>query len=232
MKKNKKGFYRCIVIAAAAFFYILAAASILFVAYAELHPRFRVSPVDKMTYALLIAFCMILATRLAISVCRFSKTKRRAARICVLVLFIYYALILANLLFFDAYFFRNAGAGDWRDFSAYNTNFKPFETIKLYIESYRQETLNKSVITTNLIGNLLAFSPMGFFLPVLFPKMRKAIPYIFITLLMVCAVEGIQFVTMVGSCDIDDVILNFTGAFLTFLILKLPPLQKWLMRMY
>jgi glycopeptide antibiotics resistance protein len=38
--------------------------------------------------------------------------------------------------------------------------------------------------------------------------------------------ETIQLLTLTGSCDIDDLILNLTGAILAFGFIKLISLQK------
>jgi hypothetical protein len=45
-------------------------------------------------------------------------------------------------------------------------------------------------------------------------------------ILSVVTVELLQFIFMVGSCDVDDLILNVTGGMLFFLFLRLPPLSR------
>lgn len=60
------------------------------------------------------------------------------------------------------------------DYSSWRltTNFIPFETIFRYI-NYSQY-FNWDTIIINLLGNLLIFTPMGFLLPLLSKKFRKA----------------------------------------------------------
>lgn len=225
---------RFLAICTAVFCYLLTAASILFVAYVELHPRLIVSPSDKLIYAGIITCTLVLASRLMISVCRTSKQKRRVCRICIGILFLYYILVLANMLFFDIYFSRGGEgiAGDWRHFYDFTVNLVPLKTINLYVNAYINESLSRSVIIQNLVGNVFAFAPMGFFLPILFHRLKRIFLYVPVILLMVSAVEGIQLVAGVGSCDVDDIILNFAGALLIFLICKLPPVKKCLQGMY
>ncbi|MBQ3561723.1 MAG: VanZ family protein, partial [Oscillospiraceae bacterium] len=45
---------------------------------------------------------------------------------------------------------------------------------------------------------------------------------------IVIAVELLQFITLAGSCDIDDLILNVSGAFLVYLAAKTKNIEKFL----
>ena len=92
-------------------------------------------------------------------------------------------------------------------------NFIPFKTINLFIRaiqgSFSDYTVRHSVI--NLAGNVIMFVPLGFFIPSVFSK------YSFLKCMLVCSigiiiVEIVQLFTLLGSCDIDDFILNMTGA--------------------
>ena len=55
------------------------------------------------------------------------------------------------------------------------------------------------------------FVPLGFFLPAVFPKARSFRRSMLLSLLLLFAVELIQFFTLLGSLDIADVILNMVG---------------------
>ncbi len=103
---------------------------------------------------------------------------------------------------------------DWR----LTTNFVPFETILRYINYSRYFDLD--IIIINLLGNLLIFTPMGFLLPLLSKKFRKAWIVICVGFISSLAVESIQFIFTVGSADIDDLILNTLGAWLGYLAYK------------
>ena len=68
----------------------------------------------------------------------------------------------------------------------------------------------------NLAGNLIAFAPMGVFLPALFRWQRSIFFFTASLTLSITAVEVLQVYTGTGSCDVDDLILNLAGALLVF----------------
>lgn len=106
-------------------------------------------------------------------------------------------------------------------------NFKPFSSIWLvYVRGFLSGHINLGYMVLNLLGNLCAFMPMAFFLPRLWRIQQRWYVFLPTVTLMVAAVEGTQLLLMVGSCDVDDVILNACGAFLFFWILKIPPLKR------
>ena len=107
-------------------------------------------------------------------------------------------------------------------------NFRPFESIyTVYIKGLLDGYVNLRYTLLNLLGNLCAFMPFAFFLPAFFRPMRRWYVFLPTILLIVAAVEGMQFWLMVGSCDVDDLILNAGGAFLLFWLLRIPPLRRF-----
>lgn len=133
-------------------------------------------------------------------------------------LFILYILIAATLLFFSPYRQTAYEMNSMRE-SPYN--LIPFKTIFNYIKA--SSHINSSIWISNLFGNILAFLPLGFFLPVLFSRMIGFWRTVGAVLVTTSAVEAIQFVTKVGSFDVDDIILNSLGGAIgygLFLILK------------
>lgn len=70
----------------------------------------------------------------------------------------------------------------------------------------------------NLSANIFAFIPMGFFLPVLWAKMRKFAYCVFTGTCIILSVEILQLFSLLGSFDIDDYILNILGVGLGFLL--------------
>ena len=91
-------------------------------------------------------------------------------------------------------------------------NFIPFKTILYYLGSNQ----GFSVSVENILGNILAFSPLGFLLPVLFNKYKKLKNIFFISVSVSLSIEIVQLFLNIGSCDIDDLILNVIGAILGF----------------
>jgi glycopeptide antibiotics resistance protein len=70
----------------------------------------------------------------------------------------------------------------------------------------------------NLLGNIFAFSPLGLLLPLLFKNCNKIKNTLLISIGISLFIEIIQVVFYLGSCDIDDLILNVLGSLLGFAI--------------
>ena len=77
-----------------------------------------------------------------------------------------------------------------------------------------RHTLGTRAVVLNLFGNIVAFIPFGFFLPVLYPKCRSVLFTVFFSFECSLMVETIQLVSKVGSFDVDDMLLNTVGGFL------------------
>ena len=65
------------------------------------------------------------------------------------------------------------------------------------------------------------FVPLGFLLPRVFPKLHSLPLVLLTTAGIITVVEILQLLTLVGSCDIDDLILNVAGSGLGYWIHKL-----------
>lgn len=121
-----------------------------------------------------------------------------------------YIFLLIYFLFFAEWYGRSAQVHTEPQF-----NLIPFLEIKRFW-NYRDQIGIWNVFL-NLAGNVIGFFPFGFILPVMSPALRKGGHVVFYGMVMSVVVEAIQLVTLVGSCDIDDVILNTFGAFLGYL---------------
>jgi glycopeptide antibiotics resistance protein len=92
-------------------------------------------------------------------------------------------------------------------------NFIPFATIADYFA-----TGNTGISLRNLVGNIIIFIPLGFFLPILIESFRKLIVILLISFTFSFLFETIQLLfSMLGSFDVDDLILNTFGALLGYL---------------
>ncbi len=94
-----------------------------------------------------------------------------------------------------------------------HVNFTPFKTIGIY------NTFDKQVI-----GNFIMLFPLGIYLPLLYRKLRRPsgfLAVLFLSFIISVGIEVLQLATSYRSTDIDDVILNTTGACLGFLIYQL-----------
>jgi len=89
----------------------------------------------------------------------------------------------------------------------------------MYIENY--QTFGTSIMLINLAGNIVAFMPLGFLLPLVFKQTNRLIVVTRITLLTSIMAEICQFIFNVGGLDIDDVLLNTIGGVLGYIIYRL-----------
>ncbi len=148
------------------------------------------------------------------------------------ILFIVYIFYLTLMLFFDVYFGRLIFAfnGSYSEYITTKINLIPFHTIGEYWQRMQHGLYDISWV--NVLGNIVAFAPMGVFIPVLLPKFRVFHRYLLLMLVVITCLELMQLLLMVGICDIDDLILNTFGAMLMFWTLKLKIVQKILVRLY
>ena len=124
------------------------------------------------------------------------------------VLFLLYLALLSYLMFFSEDFGRtNPNRG-------YAYNLAPFKEIMRFITYY--ETLGMKAVVVNLAGNVIAFMPFGFFMPVVGRRSRGPVRIIFLGFGFSLMLETIQLVFKVGSYDVDDLILNTLGAAIGF----------------
>jgi len=119
-----------------------------------------------------------------------------------------YMSLLIYLVLFSVEFGREASERDY--------NLVPFSTISRYI-NYRQNFGELNFIT-NIYGNILAFIPFGYFLFKLQKNKHVLIGFL-LPLLLSLAIEISQYILSVGSFDVDDIILNTFGGFMTYLLL-------------
>ena len=152
-----------------------------------------------------------------------NKTK---LHILLRVTFVFYCAILCYFLFFSDYYGRSFTLLHGNYFSELfiyckqKVNLVPFATVFLFLKGFGRGTVELYPFAINILGNLLAFSPFGFFLPYFFKKLRKPINFLIVVSLIVCLVEILQLVFMTGVCDIDDLLLNVSGAFIVYLIVN------------
>lgn len=152
-----------------------------------------------------------------------NRTKLRAVMGAV---FLIYSLLMCYFLFFAYYYGRsfnlfNAGYFEClKEYVYENINIIPFATVTLYIRGYLSGAVSLYPLAVNLIGNFTAFMPLGFFLPYFSAKLRKPLNFVIFTALLIIAVELLQLVMMTGVCDVDDLILNVSGATFVFFICR------------
>ena len=135
---------------------------------------------------------------------------KKYIKISGIVLFLIYISILIYFLFFSEEYNRNIIAIEYR------YNFTPFKEIMRFWLHRRQ--LGWEIVIINIIGNIGAFVPLGLFIPIISKRLRKAWKVIMLGTLLSLTVELLQLVTRVGSCDVDDIILNTFGTMVGYLL--------------
>ena len=134
-----------------------------------------------------------------------------------MALFCVYSVFMLYLLFNRAGGIE--GMDYWKQIKA-NLNLEPFHTIRLFLKVLDQQAYSAAAVI-NLGGNVIMFIPLGFLLPRVFPGLLKFQRCILATVLIITTVELTQLFTLLGSCDIDDLILNVIGAAFGYIIHKL-----------
>ena len=158
--------------------------------------------------------------------------KRRKQTETAAALFGCYGILMLYLLFIRG---RHAveGIPYWEQVLN-NYNLIPFHTVgnywhiltnkEYYVEKweaysvYRYHARHAFI---NLAGNVAMFVPLGFLLPAASEKKRTFFRTFFTSAGLIVAVEVLQLFTLLGSCDIDDLILNAIGVVLGYGLWKL-----------
>lgn len=96
-----------------------------------------------------------------------------------------------------------------------------FKNIFHYLQTMNYATGMRNIIV-NIGGHMLMFTPFGFFLPRINKRFQNIRFFIGIALLIMFLIEGLQFLTMSGSFDVDDALLNMIGAIIGFVFLRNP----------
>ncbi len=103
-----------------------------------------------------------------------------------------------------------------------NNNFVPFSSIIEMIKS----PLGIKFGMYNIIGNFFMLTPFSLLLPLLFDNFKNKKKFIVFIMLLALSIELLQFVTKLGSFDIDDIILNTLGAIIFFYIFNYSKVNK------
>ena len=145
---------------------------------------------------------------------RILKMKKHRHLILGAVLFVLYLVLLTYFLFFAEEMGRSPDAR-----AEYSYNLTLFKEIRRFL-LYRN-ILGWRAVFLNIFGNVLAFMPFGFFLPVIWVRTRHWYITVLLSFAMSLLVETMQLVGKVGSFDVDDLLLNTIGGFAGYIIFVL-----------
>lgn len=138
------------------------------------------------------------------------KAKKIIKLIIGWLLFIGYLIVLSYFLFFSEYYGRTEISSEYR------YNLKLFTEIRRFIV-YR-DTLGMQTVIVNLVGNVVAFMPLGSILPVLNRKNASFFRILVIVMFFSTLIESLQLVYHVGIFDVDDIFLNTCGGGLGYFV--------------
>ena len=145
-----------------------------------------------------------------------SKVMKANKNKIILAILAIYGIVLLYVLFF-----RRIGVDyPWTYPEYLNAmhNFIPFKSV---YDLFTAPVLPVSVVfrfALNFFGNILLFIPWGVLLPACFERMRFFRRFAILTLVTLIAVETIQILTMLGSFDVEDIMLNMAGACIGYAI--------------
>ncbi|MEV5909170.1 VanZ family protein [Streptomyces chartreusis] len=130
---------------------------------------------------------------------------RLLAMLCAFVFMVAFAVVLAKLTL------QPSPASE----ALTHTNLQPGSTLRAYLD---QPELRDAV--KQIGGNVLLGAPFGVLVPVITPRTRGVLRVLLLTATVMLLVEFAQGALVTGRAfDVDDVILNTTGALIGYLLL-------------
>jgi glycopeptide antibiotics resistance protein len=148
----------------------------------------------------------------------FDTLRRRDNTLCMKTVQSSFYVYLFMVFCLTGYFilFREVASGGWWQRMALRVeqgdrvNLHLFRIFSIYHFSDKQ-----------ILGNLALLFPLGIYLPLLFPKLNHFFIVLIVSLLFSLLIETIQLITRFRVADVDDVLLNTTGAMMGYILLQL-----------
>ncbi len=130
----------------------------------------------------------------------------------------YNLILIINLVFIGSLIYANTcgmKSGLYLNgIRYYNYNLVPFKTLKTILI----DGVTYGIHDNLLLGNLLMFIGIAILLPLVNEKFKKTYLFIPMIIFLGFLYEGIEYIFMIGSFDIDMIILRTIGALIIFLI--------------
>lgn len=139
------------------------------------------------------------------------KNKIKIFTACILMV---YTVEAVGIFFFPIYYNQQ-----FRKLSPPDINLIPLYSITQYSQHFSVGTAVREIL-----GNVFIFIPVGLLLPMIFEKLRPIKNILICSFLMSLGIETIQLMESLLThipnhvVDIDDVILNFIGGIIGYLI--------------
>lgn len=127
------------------------------------------------------------------------------------LLFIIYMCVLVYVVFFAEAMGRTPQDG-------YVYNLTPLKEIKRFMKYIWDNDALGRAARLNIFGNIIAFIPFGIYLPYTSESKLGFISTFLYTFSLSLTIELVQLITKVGSCDVDDIILNALGGVIGYIL--------------
>lgn len=127
------------------------------------------------------------------------------------LLFIIYMCVLVYVVFFAEAMGRTPQDG-------YVYNLTPLKEIKRFMKYILDNDALGRAARLNIFGNIIAFIPFGIYLPYTSESKLGVISTFLYTFSLSLTIELVQLITKVGSCDVDDIILNALGGVIGYIL--------------
>lgn len=127
------------------------------------------------------------------------------------LLFIIYMCVLVYVVFFAEAMGRTPQDG-------YVYNLTPLKEIKRFMKYIWDNDALGNAARLNIFGNIIAFIPFGIYLPYTSESKLGFISTFLYTFSLSLTIELVQLITKVGSCDVDDIILNTLGGVIGYIL--------------
>jgi glycopeptide antibiotics resistance protein len=131
-----------------------------------------------------------------------------------------FAAIVYFLLLFYIFFLARRRRGPTLPWRKRYLNLVPLKNKVDYFYQFNVSSPQRREFYLDLFGNIVLFIPFAFFLCLIF-RLYEPRKCILISMITSISVELIQLLLSIGVADIDDVILNTTGAVIGVLIFRL-----------
>lgn len=125
--------------------------------------------------------------------------------------FIYVFMVLTLTGYF--LLFKELASHGWWDKISHRIETKEHVNVQPFLMFKQFKISSKQVL-----GNFIMLLPLGIFVPLLFRRLSGFIPVFIICLLVSVCIELMQLITSYRSTDVDDVILNTSGAVVGYVL--------------
>ena len=167
---------------------------------------------------------MLAALQLNVNSNRGIYEKNAFAKVSVILFAGTYLVLLFSLVFMNQ--LRVTVDMGIREYFYANANMIPFYTVRMMLGDFLEK--GSLLALVNICGNLALLAPLGFLLPLGLPCMRRKAVFFLFVLALACGIEAAQLYLRVGRLDVDDILLNFLGAVISYAVYHLSFVRLWL----